>query len=476
MPLPNAGPGLALPGTFGKDSRAFMGARILIVDDSPTIRKVVASILERRDYQTLLAADGVEALHQIASDRPDLVLVDFVMPRMNGYQLCREIRKRPELEGMPIVLMSAKGDKIRGKFVEQTGALDAITKPFDARGLVAVIESALQKSAEGARRPSDRVVDSEEEPMSGARLSLPSVRRRDAAEALADALGDLLVPELGRRGVAENMVREALKGSITAASVKALSEVLRTVDFGEQAGEVLSGDLSVISISEILQVLDVQRQSGALNVSNDKSQVVLYIRNGELDFATHTGLSGEFLLGRYLIENGAVTRSALDQALKERPKGDSRVLGDYLVEEGIVSADNLKRALSQQTSELIYEIVRWRTGRFRFLHGAENAMAQKAALGLPTGGLMMEGFRRVDEWRLIEDSFDFTDVLFRDDLAIEKMRDQGKLTSTERAVLDLIDGENTVGEVVDGVKGSSFEICKILYQLLNARLVRRRAA
>lgn len=462
---------------FGQDPPALMGARILIVDDSPTIRKVVASILERRDYQTLLAADGVEALERIAGERPDLVLVDFVMPRMNGYQLCRELRKRPDLEGLPIVLMSAKGDKIRGKFVEQTGALDAITKPFDARGLVAVIESALKKSADGGRRPSEHAsLDGEEEPLSGARLSLPSARRVDAVEALAEALGDLLVPELERKGVPADTVREALSRSINSQSVKSLSDLLRKVDFGEQAGEVLSGDLAVISISEILQVLDVQRQSGALNVSNDKSQVVLYIRNGDLDFATHTGLSGEFLLGRYLIENGAVTRGALNQALEARPKGDARVLGDYLVEEGIVSSEDLTRALSQQTSELIYEIVRWRNGRFRFLHGAENAMASKAALGLPTAGLMMEGFRRVDEWRLIEDSFDFTDVLFRDDLAIEKMRDQGKLTSTERAVLDLIDGENTVGEVVDSMKGSSFEICKILYQLLNARLIRRRAA
>ena len=103
-------------------------------------------------------------------------------------------------------------------------------------------------------------------------------------------------------------------------------------------------------------------------------------------------------------------------------------------------------------------------------------MAQQAKLGLPTGGLIMEGFRRVDEWRLIEDSFDFNDVLFRDEMAIEKLVEQGKLTLQERAVLEHIDGENTVGEVVDAAAGSSFEVCKILYQLLNSRLVKRRVA
>ncbi|HEX3851268.1 MAG TPA: response regulator, partial [Polyangiaceae bacterium] len=116
-----------------------MSARILVVDDSPTIRKVVGSILEARAYQALLAADGQEALDMLGTEQVDLVLLDFVMPRMNGYQFCRELRAHPELKNLPVVLMSAKGDKIRGQFVQQTGAIDAITKPFDARGLIAVI-------------------------------------------------------------------------------------------------------------------------------------------------------------------------------------------------------------------------------------------------------------------------------------------------------------------------------------------------
>src|SRR5690606_19234931 len=134
-----------------------MGARILIVDDSPTIRKVVASILERHDYETLGATDGLHAMQVLAAEqrKPDLMLVDFVMPKMNGYQLCMSVRAKAEYADVPVVLMSAKGDRIRGKFVQQTGALDAITKPFDARGLVAVIESALKKKEEAKSRAAD---------------------------------------------------------------------------------------------------------------------------------------------------------------------------------------------------------------------------------------------------------------------------------------------------------------------------------
>ena len=108
--------------------------------------------------------------------------------------------------------------------------------------------------------------------------------------------------------------------------------------------------------------------------------------------------------------------------------------------------------------------------------GMARYAATKAALGLETGGLVMEGFRRVDEWRLIEGSFDFDEVLYHDTVAIERLGQDANLTRQERAVLGAIDGEKTIREIVDLTGGSSFELCKILYQFLNSRLVRRRAA
>src|ERR1041384_5078681 len=184
-----------------------MSARILVVDDSPTIRKVVCSILEASAFMALPAQDGQEALELLGRERVDLVLLDFVMPRMNGYQFCRELRSRERLRGLPVVLMSAKGDKIRGQFVQQTGAIDAITKPFDARGLIAVVEGALKKHGEGRGRP---VPDAESMPfdetetgsMGGARPSRtsfsedPGLRRSQAADEFGSALSRLITPEL----------------------------------------------------------------------------------------------------------------------------------------------------------------------------------------------------------------------------------------------------------------------------------------
>jgi DNA-binding response OmpR family regulator len=467
-----------------------MSARILVVDDSPTIRKVVCSILEASAFSALPAQDGQEALELLRHEKVDLVLLDFVMPRMNGYQFCRELRAREELKNLPVVLMSAKGDKIRGQFVQQTGAIDAITKPFDARGLVAVVEGALKKQAEGRGRP---VPDAEsmpffEEAEAGSLESLrpsrtsfsedPGLRRVQAAQEFGGALSRLITPELLKLPDLlphAEAVGQAMQRAITPESMGAMSTLLRALNFGDKTREVLAGDISVVSIAEVLQLLDLQRQSGALSMFTKHSEVTLYIQKGRVDFASSRGMRGEFLVGRYLVEIGAVTRDELTNVLDHRA-GNKRLLGELLVQLGMVTEEQVRRALARQTSELLYEAVRWNIGRFAFSVGAENLAASKAALGMETGALVMEGFRRVDEWRLIEGSFDFDEVLYQDPVAIERLGEEANLTRQERNVLEAIDGERTIREIVDAMTISSFELCKILYQFLNSRLVRRKAA
>ncbi len=453
-----------------------MGARILVVDDIPTIRKVVSSILARHDYEPVEAADGLEALQKLGQSGVDLVLVDFVMPRMNGYQLCMTLRQRPELVDMPVVLMSAKGDKIRGKFVQQTGALDAITKPFDARGLIAVVQSALLKKEENRGRRSDAPAP-EDDPISSpdsSSLESLSTRTSRASLAVSDHLATLLLPELNRQKpqLSHGDLAHAIGRALTPEATRDLVGILGETELANQTGEVLSGDLAAISIAEILQLLEFQRKTGALALSHNASRVTLFVRDGLLDFATYTGLPEEFLLGRYLVETGALSRERLDECI-DGARASGRVLGTYLVEEGTMTSEQLVAALTSQTSELVYEVVRWRTGRFRFLQQNENALATSASLGLRTGGLVMEGFRRVDEWRLIEDSFDFGDVLFRDEAAVKSLEERQALTELELRVLSAIDGQTTARELADGFEGSSFEICKVLYRLLNSRLVKR---
>ncbi len=465
-----------------------MSARILVVDDSPTIRKVVGAILEARAYRALLAGDGQEALDMLGKEPVDLVLLDFVMPRMNGYQFCRELRAHPEFKNLPVVLMSAKGDKIRGQFVQQTGAIDAITKPFDARGLIAVIEGALKKHVEGRGRPVPEAHTMPEDEESNAENFRPSrssfsedpgLRRVQSAQEFGVSLVHVAAPELAK--IAElspenvEAVNGALQRAITPDNMGALSTLLKMLTFGENTRDALSGDISVISIAEVLQLLDLQRQTGVLSIFTRQHEITLYVRMGRLEFAAARGLPVEFRIGRYLVEDAVITRDELNTVLHNRA-GSKRLFGELLIQLGMATEEQVKRALIRQTTELVYEVVRWKIGRFAFTVGAENMAATKAALGIETGGLVMEGFRRVDEWRLIEGTFDFDEVLYQDTVAIERLGQDANLTRQERAVLGAIDGARTIREIVDLTGGSSFELCKILYQFLNSRLVRRRAA
>jgi hypothetical protein len=145
-----------------------------------------------------------------------------------------------------------------------------------------------------------------------------------------------------------------------------------------------------------------------------------------------------------------------------------------MVDSGLITEEDLRRALIRQTSELIYEVLRWPDGRFSFSNTPPEPSEQNR-LGLPVASIVMEGFRRVDEWRLIEESIHFDEVLLRDQVAVDALGSE-KLTRQEQLVLDAIDGQRTVREIIASVVVGSFDACKILYQFLQSRLVRRRAA
>jgi hypothetical protein len=253
-----------------------------------------------------------------------------------------------------------------------------------------------------------------------------------------------------------------------------LAGLLRTLDFGADARIILSGDLSCISIAEVLQMLELQRQTGALSIASPASEITLYVHDGMLDLAQSRGLPLSFRLGRYLIQTGAIGREELSHFLEHRG-GSKRLLGDALVQHEMVTESQVQEALKLQTSELVYEVVGWRQGRFVFTRDATCPEATLSPLALHPGGIVMEGFRRVDEWRLIEGSFDFDDTLQRDPVATERAAESSDLTVEERAVLEAVDGQRTVRQIVDGVSANTFDVCKILYQLLNSRLVRRPA-
>ena len=118
--------------------------KILVVDDSATVRKLIAGKLEKCGHQVFCAADGVEAIEQLDSLIPDLILLDITMPRMDGYQVCKTIRGKEATKDVPVVMISGKDgffDKVRGRMAGTTGY---ITKPFGPETLMKAVETYLK--------------------------------------------------------------------------------------------------------------------------------------------------------------------------------------------------------------------------------------------------------------------------------------------------------------------------------------------
>lgn len=116
---------------------------VIAVDDSQTIRKLVSVNLERRGFRVLAVEDGMQALARFEEYKPDLLLLDISLPKVDGYEVCRIIRKHKLLKSTPVVMLSAKDgffDRVKGKLA---GANDYLTKPFDLPALLRVLEKHL---------------------------------------------------------------------------------------------------------------------------------------------------------------------------------------------------------------------------------------------------------------------------------------------------------------------------------------------
>ena len=123
-----------------------MKTKILLVDDDPNIRQLVNLYLKKEDYDVVLADRGDTALEKFKSDAPNLILLDLMLPGMDGWQVCREVRK---VSNIPIIMLTAKDETFDKVLGLELGADDYVVKPFDAKELVARIKAVIRRYQNG---------------------------------------------------------------------------------------------------------------------------------------------------------------------------------------------------------------------------------------------------------------------------------------------------------------------------------------
>lgn len=132
--------------------------KILVADDDQNISDLLRMYLEKEGFTVCLASDGEQALIKFTSENPDLVLLDIMMPKLDGWQTCREIRKKSEC---PIIMVTAKGETFDKVLGLELGADDYVVKPFEAKEIVARIKAVLRRTGKSAVKTDSKEVSYE---------------------------------------------------------------------------------------------------------------------------------------------------------------------------------------------------------------------------------------------------------------------------------------------------------------------------
>lgn len=453
-----------------------MDGLALLVDANPTVRRVLVSMLQKLGYESLVASGEEQAMEVVRSSKEPFafVLLDATTLSLHWREFARKLHQHPRHRASPLLLMSPSSEVL----ARCEGAIP-LQKPFFGEALQATIREALLRSKEPV---SQRAPGSGRIPVSKPTLtSIPTVGKvvpesvppPSLEPARLALLARAMLEQLGSRGWYKLDELEKAAEQVLTQPIEGLSEVQLSNQGGPR--EVLRGISDAVPLGEVMQVLQMQMQTGVLEVYQSQGvDIKIFFRGGLIDLVTSQGASEEFRMGRYLLEEGLLTSDALAEAI-ETSRSMGRLLGDILMEQAVITQEQLSDALTRQSSELIYEVLRWKDARYKFFREKSAPKNLDAQLGLPVASLVMEGFRRVDEWRIIEESLPFEVVLLRDETAIDRMGSK-RLGRLEQVVLDQVDGQRNIRQILEAATISSFDGSKILFQFLQSRLVRKRTS
>ena len=117
--------------------------RVLVVDDEPHVVKTLTFVLNKEGYEVFTAGNGEEAINQVHESKPDLMFLDVMMPKKNGYEVCRELKSDSNLKRIHIIMLSAKGQEADKEKALNLGADEFMTKPFSPAGVVTRVKELL---------------------------------------------------------------------------------------------------------------------------------------------------------------------------------------------------------------------------------------------------------------------------------------------------------------------------------------------
>ncbi len=438
------------------------GEKILDIDDSPTVQRLIEMILSSQGYKVVLASDGEEGIAKARSERPAVILVDFVMPKMNGFQVCKALKEDPDFRNTPIILVTSKGDKVGSKFVDVLGITEYFTKPFQPEELLAKIREVIDGQVpESVGIPVREAVREQiQEPLRETqRESRPSPLPRMVSPAAADGI--------------EAMVRSIVQQALDEFIKKTLPELIKKELGNSQTAKNvgIQGNLASVQIVEVLQMLGLQRQTGRLVVNRSDDAVEVYFKDGAVVLAS-SGCRGPRSAVEVLLKRSCGLEEDNIQHVLSIADMTSQPIDRVLVRENMISATTFSECHRRHTESAVFKVMAWEDGEFFFEKAVPPVFASIAQLKV--NDLLLEGARRADEWSLIRQKIPHFDIVFEPMIGDANELATRGMSDFDLSVFSCVDGRRTIQNIIDTLNMGDFEVVKSMFILLSVNLIRRR--
>ncbi|MGE4578431.1 MAG: DUF4388 domain-containing protein [Desulfuromonadales bacterium] len=459
--------------------------RILVVDDSPTVRRLIELILSQQGYKIYTAEDGDKGLEVAREISPSAILVDFVMPRMNGHMFCKTLRSDPKMKDIPIILISSKGEVVGQAFEESFGVLHYFTKPFEPDDLIAKLEQVLAGEPEGQAEeaPQASVPAKEKAPASQVAANAPQAAppapaakaAKAVAEAPAGATGQSIAVEV--QDALDKLLRQYFQKDFPLLMKNVMADTLRETGLVKSETLVLSGDLSHLSLPDVLNFIHNSRLSGRLSIFSRDVFGEIFLENGLFVFSTVSRKGTHKFLTDLMCRDGRLkcSKKAL-QGVIDEARSKNLPVGRVLVERGHITNDELMEYLKRHAQEAFNAILEVTSGNFFLEKDALPVNLQDITFRLPLMNVLMEGLRLLDEKQLAQTEFKDESVVLVRLITNEDALESINLTEKELTFFSIIDGKKTLRQLIEKSGLTPLETKRICYTLTKVGLLQRKYA
>jgi len=387
--------------------------KILAVDDSPTMQKLFKMIFSSDGYDLKLADNGEQALKLIKEFKPDIVLLDFIMPKINGFQFCKIVREDYKLLDLPIILITSKAEDVGDKFKEKFKSIDYIAKPFQPDDLIKKVENILKEQKAEVIETID--IDS----------LLDDIEKKDTQKATSAADIKQEDSDTHKKSVEEEIISKVEKDVIPTLR-KAIEKFLR-FETGYMISDIKGENINIETFVNILSKLN-----GELIVFNNEEDYHFYISGGFIRYC----FKGESKISNFIELMEDITGVHLlkvDSFLELYEQLRDLGLEDSLIKRCFIFyvVDTLDRALKLQNNRYYCEMI-----------DIPDGFTGKNWVSIENIEYLYNSFK--------EEKIEINKIIYDESLIPRQIPNLGKeLKGFERKIYDLCNGSRSIKEILD---------------------------